>query len=132
MMQSFPSVPKDYQLQAITCTSISHWLALLPNLNPVLRNRGGMKTTSTSHSYVPWREKSWSSRFIHSSPVCSILLPQVALLLKSRTPPATSHHTREQSLTLPGLDQGPSTRSSRPGGLDWTGRSCCCQLCIRS
>lgn len=36
MVQSFPNVPKDYQLQAITCTSISHWLALLPNLNPVL------------------------------------------------------------------------------------------------
>ena len=79
-----------------------------------------MKTTSTSHSYVPWREKSWSSRFIHSSPVCSILLPQVALLLKSRTPPATSHHTREQSLTLPALDQGPSTRSSSRQA-DWTG-----------
>ena len=108
-MQSFPSVPKDYQLQAITCISIIHCLALLLNLNPVrLQLADCMKTTGTSDTYVPWWEKSWRSRLIHSSPVGSMLLPQVELLLKSRTPPATSHHTREQTHTL-ALDQGPST-----------------------
>lgn len=71
-------------------------------------------------SLLPWREKSSRSRLIHSSPVGSMLLPQVALLLKSRTPPATSHHARDGKLSYTSAGPVPFDPRAWPGGLDCT------------